>query len=92
LYIYNIKVLEKVDFYNINYFRFRFLIITFGGRYLDVLGDFNSSIAAKPAIIGSAIYIQRRMLLANFSIKASINRTITQMIEFLCVEFILTPP
>ena len=75
-----------------NYFRSRFLTITFGDRNLSASWDLNSSIAAKPAIIGSAMYIHRRMFLASFSTITSTKRTMAHIIEFLLVVFMLLPP
>lgn len=74
------------------YLSTRFLAVGLGIISLTTDCGFNSSIAAKPAIIGSAMYIHRRMLLASCSIIASTKRTIAQMIEFLLIEFMLMPP
>jgi hypothetical protein len=74
------------------YFSTRFFTVDLGIVNLTIGFCFNSSIAAKPAMIGSAMYIQRRMLLARFSIIASTKRTIAHIIEFLVIEFMLMPP
>ncbi len=74
------------------YFNTRFLTERLGITSFILDGCFKSSIAVKPAIIGSAMYIHRRMLLASFNIIASTKRTITHIIEFLLIEFMLTPP